>query len=850
MAGIGSITLDSAGAVTAPSALPLTLPSADSVTVNPYALASFAPMPAERGVMWANGVDPVRHYVTAVLGTGLLAPSATPTATPTGTQADTTLDVNNGGAYTIADGDIIELVYPVSTYPDKRGFVYFRTSSPPSATPGAPANGVAIGASDGATLENLKKFINQTGVEGVDYVTGTDLSDFITATTVVTTGGSEKITIVANDYGTAGNGYASRVVNAPFMRFEDDPGGAGGAQTFFSGGTAGTGSTPAGGSYVYAYAFVREDDGAVSGLSTSVTADNGAGGRVDIAGMTASADTTVDYNRVYRTTVGGGLFYRVDEVAAATTTYQDSTADSTITNFGAVAFDERLHRNYRAGVAPRVRYLCRFQGRWFGAGALLAATYSSGTVAVDSTTAVATFTGAYPRTSWVGRTFQVNSVSETYTIMSVSESAGTATLDRTYEGTTNATANYTVKDLRDPYEVFWSEPGLPNNWPVTNSLKGVTSPDAKGVTGIYAAYESVIVFTRQSVWRLVGSDGIYQAHLVTDKCGCVSGHTVLMDAGRMFWLGQGGVYGWDGNGEPVNLTTPPQQDQVVRGQDDTVGRLSLAHAHRAVAVLDQDRSEARFYVPLDGERTNRYALVLDLQNGGFALDTCEDVTCAAVFQGPDGEDHAVTGDITGAIKEVGLSTSDCGYGFEPTNTVSSSTVRTVTVATTPFPTSSNGLWGAPVWHVSSDGTFTRNCVATNTSSALTYRRFMTAPSASTQFVVGGILMWVQTGRFDWGERHVKKVVPGATVSHSPQSDGQYFFFSAYGQGGFAVPSVGWTAGDLTMGNTADDFGPRRRFRIRKEAVLHGWGLCCIEPGCDPEFSGVTIEVRSPVELDL
>ncbi len=817
--------------------MPLTLPTVETTRIANYALSHFAPMPAEHGLMWADGISPLRHFIGATLGTGLLAPSATPTATPTGAKASTRLDTDDGGAYVIADGDNFFIIY--NAVAGVIGKVFFRTAL--SAIPGA--NEVVIGGSTSQALTNLKAFINQTGVEGVDYFTYHDFSGQLLATTLTST----DLTIEATEYGTAANAYVCTWVGGAGPRFE--VAGSNTSQVVFSGGSAGTGTTPGGGVFQYAYAYVREDDGAVSGLSPLVEANNG-GGRIDIAGMTASADASVDYNRIYRTTVGGGLFYRVDEVAAATTTYQDSTADSTITAFNASAYDERLTRSYRAGMPPKGRYLARFQGRWFTGGALLSATYAIGTATVNSLATAVTITTGIPRTAWVGRTIQFTT-SETYTIMSVSESASTLEIDRPLEGGANlTTVAYTVKDLRDPYELFWSEPGLPNNWPVQNSLKGVTSPDGRGITGIYAAYESLIVFTRQNVWRVIGSEGLYQAHLISDKCGCVSGHTVVMDGGRMYWLGADGVYGWTGSGEPENLNTPSQQDVALRGQDDTIGRLTLGSAHRAVAVNDQDAGEIRFYVPMDGERTNRYAIVLDLQNGGFALDTCEDVTAAWVLQGPTGEDAAFTGDITGALAQQGLSTSDIVYGIEQVQSVTASSVRTATVASTPFSTSSNGYWGAPVWQVSADGTFLRNCVATNTSSVLTYRRFQTAQATSTQMVVGGILLWVQTGRFDFGDRRLQKIVPGITVAHSPQADGQFFFFSAYGQGDFAIPTVGRTAGDLTVGNTANDFGPRRRFRVRKEAVLHGWGLACLEPGVDVGFAGVTIEVRARDELDL
>lgn len=826
MAGIGAITLDNAGSVTAPTALPFSLPTADTTRVSDHALNSMVIMPAERGVMWANGVDPVRHHVTSVLGTGLLAPATALTAAPSGVAASTRLDCNSNN---IADGDVIALISSLN-------FIYFRTAL--SSTP--LFDEVLIGGNNTNALANLKKMLNGTGVEGTDYkyAGGSNVwSAYVTAGTV----GSDDLTITANATGTAGNGYVCTFTGTAGIQFEQESVSV--AQTAFSGGTAGTSSSLGAGTYQYAYAYVREDDGAISGLSPTDEAVSGESQQINITGMTASGDATVDYNRVYRTTTGGGRFYRVDDVAAATTTYSDNVTDDTMTAFGASAYDERLYRAHRAGVAPKARYLAMYRGRVFGGGALLSAPYSMGTVTVNTGTRVATFTNGRARRSMIGRRFQMTAEAQTFQIVDVDESANTATLDKTRDGTL-ANQAYVIEDNRDPYEVFWSEPGLPNNWPVTNSLKGVISRDGKGITGLYAAFESLIVFTRQAVWRLSGTGPLFSVSLVTDKCGCVSGHTVVMDGERMYWLGVDGVYGWDGSGEPVSMSSPQPTDAAVRGIDSTLARLSLGHAHRAVGIHDEHDDEIRWYVPLDGESTNRYALVLDMQTGAFSLDTCEDVTWAAIVQGYDGEDHSVTGDIQGVLMETALSNSDGAFGFEPTQAVSSSSTRTVTVSGTPFPTTGNGLVGVPVWHFAADGTPTRACIASNTSAILTYRRYVTAPSAATQFSVGGILMWLQTGRFDLGERRLKKRLAGMTVAHSPDADGQYWFFSAYNQTDFALPTRGWAVGDLT------DTGARRRYIVAKDAMLHGWGLMAVEPGCDPTFSGITMEVASRDELDL
>lgn len=841
MTSIGNITLDLAGAVTKPSSMPLALGGQNIIPgytkLGKNLLVSMAYMPSQRGVMFANGVDSIKHYVGGtVYRTGLLAPSVAPVAALTGTKATTVFETNTGSAYAIAPEDNINLIRNTGAYILANKIVFVNTRS----WAGTRNEVYYDGTTTASALAQLKKFINQTGVEGEDYYTYYDFSDEIVATTITS---NEKLQIEAVEYGTAGNGYVCVYSGGAGPRFETV---GNVAQTVFSGGGASPTTTPNPGTYMYGYTYVRSADGAESGMSPTVEVNNGGGGQVDLTVTVPFDDTSIDQIRIYRTVSGGGLFYRVAEISSASTTYSDTKADTAIIGFDAIPYDASLFRVYRASFPTRVRYLAQFQGRWFGAGALLSASRSVGTATVTKDSSVVTMSKGV-NSNWVGRTFQVSGKTAIYSIVECRESLGKIYIDRPYEDT-GGIANYTIKDARDPYELFWSEPGLPNNW--IGSLKGPSSPDGYGCTGLFAAFGSLIYFTKQSVWRISGNDGVYNVSLISDKCGCVSGQSIVMDGQVLYWVGQDGVYGWSGGGEPINLSTPPQQEIATRGQDATISRITLSHAHRIFGIMDQSKREIRWYMPLDGERYNRYALVLDVQNSVFSLDTCEDVTCSSMVQGHDGEDHVLVGDITGAIYEYGVSTSDVVYGVEQVNTVSSSTNRTVTVSGTPFSTSNNGYWGAPVWHLSSTGEFTRNCIETNTNNTITYRRFMAAPSASTQFVMGGILMWIQTGRFDFGDRYRQKIVPAYIVSHVPESDGQYFFFYSYDQSAWTIPTLGWTAGDLTVGNTPDDFGPRRRYRARKQAVLHGYGLLCVEPGCQAQFSGITIEVRGPSNLEV
>jgi hypothetical protein len=847
-------TLDAAGSVTKPTetiSISLETPYVFD-THYKYGAMSTCPIPGIRGVMLADGVNFVQNFVwPRPYNNSLLAPVSAPTATPTGTQATTVLDIDNGGAYVVANGDFFHIIKNLNEFA-LTNKITFRTNR----SWAGDTNEVFFDGTTAGAMTQLRKFINQTGVEGDDYYTVYDFSAELSAA-APTTSPNDTITITATTYGTIGNGYVCVWGGGAGPRFET----AGNvAQTVFSGGVAG-GSGPSAGTYQYGYTYIRKADGAESGMSPIVEVNNGGGGSVSLASILVSPDSTVDLIRIYRTLSGGGILYRVDEIANSgagsppTTSFTDSVSNAAISGFDAIPFDATLYRTYSEGYGPRVRYLALYQGQWFGAGARLFADYTSGAVSYTQGSKTVNFYTpagpAYVNPTWIGRSFQSDATTEDiYYIVAVDQAANSFTLNRNYEGASGVNSTYVIRDRRDPYELHWTEPGMPSSW--ISSLTGPNSPDNKGCSGLFAAFGSLIYFTRQNMWQVQGSGGEFQVVKISEKAGCVGSETIVMDGSVMYWLGQDGVYAWSGSGEPVNMTTPPKQDVAIRGQDETIARLNLSHAHNSVAVFDQKRQEARWYVPLDGSRYNNFVFVLDTKNGTFSLDTCSDVTFTTTIHGSDGEDRVITGDITGAMYEQGLSTADGGYGIEPVRTITASTRFSVTVSGTPFSTTDNGYWGCPVWHCDDVGQFVPFCVESNTSSTLTFRRAMAdaPPYPTTQFVLGGILMWVQTGRFDFGDRFREKIVPAYIISHEPQSDGQYFFMFAYDQDPFRRPTIGWTAGDLTVGNTVGDFGPRRRFRARKQSVLHGWGIVCVEPGCSPRFTSVAIEVRGPSNLEL
>ena len=80
------------------------------------------------------------------------------------------------------------------------------------------------------------------------------------------------------------------------------------------------------------------------------------------------------------------------------------------------------------------------------------------------------------------------------------------------------------------------------------------------------------------------------------------------------------------------------------------------------------------------------------------------------------------------------------------------------------------------------------------------------------------------------------------MSHSPEADGQYHVAFASDQNDTAIPTIGYTSGDLTVTTG------RRRFRPQTRGQMHQLEYNLIEPGTTGHIRGhqTPYEVGAPV----
>lgn len=755
----GAIVPSALGSVTAPTTL--TLGTATSVTtaLQPWGLYDCVPLPAKNEVLFMHGVEAMRLALEGdTYRLGLLAP---PDGLTAAGPARATATLTFTAATNPADGDIFEVVAGTNV---ATRWTFKSTLS----TSGSNVAEIKIGANLAATIANIEATFNGTGTAGTNYFyrstvilffsTWLGVIDFEISATTATV-----VTFRSKTYGTGGNDYTLTEITDS---------GASWAAATFSGGGAATGTAPDTGDYEYRLAYLRSHDGALSAFSSpAVAITQSTAGNVTLDAFPAlvTKDDT-DHWRSYRTLVGGRRYFKVKDSTSDPVT--DDRSDTDISGAGSYEYDERIFRPRIAGYPQVGRFGALWRGRLWVGGALRSADYTTGTASVtEGSDSVTLGSSARPKADMIGRTFRVDDHTVDYIIVDVDASTPSLTLNRDYEGDTDASTTYTIIDARNPFALTYSEPQLENNFPALNIIEGITSSDTSGITGLAAMWDSLVVFTKTGVWRVTGNTGAFRLENIAEGMGCFGNHAVQAAGGSLYWIGPDGVWTWGGAGDPVCLSKPKGGDDE-SGIQGTVDRINLDEGDVVVSNYNPSTQAIRWWLPLDGETGNYHCLRYDVQTRSFALQTANGVTAAVTLPGPGGSFVTVTGCEDGTLWQIDAGDIDGAFGFEPKATVTGYTAstRTITASGASFPTSGDGLKGVPVVMLPDTGPpYEMGVVASNTGTTLVLASPPdTAPAADDFVLVGAIPLDVQT-TFDYEQPELLKSVEAVTLAHKVES---------------------------------------------------------------------------------
>jgi hypothetical protein len=271
-----------------------------------------------------------------------------------------------------------------------------------------------------------------------------------------------------------------------------------------------------------------------------------------------------------------------------------------------------------------------------------------------------------------------------------------------------------------------------------------------------------------------------------------------------------------------------------------------------VANYNRTGNIVRWFVPLDDAPWNTHAITLDLQTGAFSLDTCPPVTSVGTVVGQDGDFYTLVGTAFGEVFQLDVGTSDGAYGFDPVATYSAyaSATKTVTLSTTPLPTSGDGLKGIPVLKVDATGGVETEYISTNTADTFaTVRPFTTAPTTGDKFIFGGIEWRLETSRCDYGAPETRKRLSSVHAAFRAQSvAGQVWCYGAKDDdtgGVYNLRSSG--VADVATLSSLWDGG--KRYDLNKGAGRRAmFGFVSLCPGFDVKLLSWKAEIDARDEV--
>ena len=552
------------------------------------------------------------------------------------------------------------------------------------------------------------------------------------------------------------------------------------------------------GAYSYVYTYVRSSTGAESGRSPIAEIDHTTNGCINVHDILLSPDSTVDYINIYRTTRGGETYFLVktipntndslveygegtDITSQDPTEYADGFIDcmSDVVAGSKPRYLEGSKRVYGEGLPPKVRYLKSHLNRIFGAGAYISHPYVAGTAYATNNSTTIIGVGTHWTTELEGRSFKMASAPSTqvYTIAKVDSETSLELTTVFNESTTDG--SYNIKDnYRNPYTLYWSRPGFPEDWPSANGLT-IEGETGEGITGLSVLLGKIIIFTKDSMYALVGNDeSSFSIQPIYKGVGCLSGHSIIESGNTIMFLDSDGWFLYNG-GEPFPISSPDAQDGNVSGIDRTVNEIAKSRARMACGYYNDDSRTYHNFVSLNALENN-HSIVYDSAMKSWSIDDVPGVfSCAPVFDEDDDKIYLL-GTMDGCIFQADIGTSDGVYTGTIVAQVTSADSQIITCSAANFDTA-DGLTGCPAFLVDMWGNVTEFRILSNSATELNVLfplRFI--PDSTYTVVVGVVDLKATTGWVNFNSTHRPIVLQQIEVTHTPSFTGEILVRSAEG----------------------------------------------------------------------
>jgi hypothetical protein len=180
--------------------------------------------------------------------------------------------------------------------------------------------------------------------------------------------------------------------------------------------------------------------------------------------------------------------------------------------------------------------------------------------------------------------------------------------------------------------------------------------DQSAITGLFAFNQNMFVFKDRSIWQMIYTGlndqklNTYRAEKVVAGVGCVSNSSIQDVQGNLVFLGQDGIYQFDG------VRATKISDRIQKTLDSVVS----GRKRHAVSCHWREKSLYMLAVTTAGSATNNLVIVWDYKNDSWWI--WDDIEAVSMFAIPD----ALSGeqiyfvDLGGRVFQLGIGHNDNG----------------------------------------------------------------------------------------------------------------------------------------------------------------------------------------------
>jgi hypothetical protein len=369
--------------------------------------------------------------------------------------------------------------------------------------------------------------------------------------------------------------------------------------------------------------------------------------------------------------------------------------------------------------------------------------YDKGHIVINNGSTLVTGINTRWTAEMTGRNIYVFGAPQPFTIASVNVAAQTLTLTTAYTGSSELVAIYAIRPTSDNQRsIVYSEAGLPEAWPPTNSL--VLNYTGDEITGLISKSTFVYILERRHVHKMAyqtdpADDGTVS--LVAYR-GCLNQRCWQSVDNVLFLLDGQGIWAFDGQGGADAKSTKVQE--IFR--PDSVGaKINWKESKWFHSSHDRAGETLRWFVVLQGTDYPQHAICYNYRQDRWWIEEYPITITASTLARVSGTSEALRGLFGGEYERFYLSEFGHFDNLLPIGTVSGkvanpsgvlATSITLTDYTADF---DSGVVGAQVSIVAGKGKGQSRIVVAATPTTLTIRDpWLITPDATSEYHIGGV----------------------------------------------------------------------------------------------------------------